>query len=57
MSGKGRGILGQVRDGSEDPREGPGRFVGLLGMCGKGRGILGQVRDGSVDPPEGPDGL
>ena len=41
---------GEVRYGSGDPREGPGRFVGPLGRSETGRGTLEEVRDGSRDP-------
>ena len=40
----GWGTLGEVRDGSEDPRGGPGRVGGPLERSGMGRGTLGKVR-------------
>ena len=46
----GRGTLGDVQDGSEDPRGGLSRVMGLVGghsvRYGTGRGTLGEVRDG-----------
>ena len=42
--------LGEVRDGSGDPRGGPGRVEGPSGSSGTGRGTLGEVWDGSRDP-------
>ena len=41
------GTLGMVRDGSEDPREGPGRGRGPSGRSGTGLRTLGAVRDRS----------
>ena len=42
----GWGTLGEVRDGSGDPRGCPGRFVGPSGRSETGWGTLGEVRDG-----------
>ena len=42
----GRETLGEVRDGSENPRGGSGRFEGPLGRSAMGRWILEEVRDG-----------
>ena len=56
-----RGTLGEVRDGSGDPRGGPARFVEPVGevLDGSGcsgtvRGTLGEVRDDFGDPRLGP---
>ena len=49
----GRGTLGDVRDGSEDPRGGLGRFVGPSWRFGTVRETLGEVRDGLRDPRGG----
>ena len=46
----GRGTLREVWDGSEEPRGGPGRFVGPSDRSGTGRGTLVEVRDGSGVP-------
>ena len=43
----GRGTLGEVRDGSRDPREGPGRVERPSEWSGTGQGTLREVRDGS----------
>ena len=55
--------IGEVRNGSGDPRGGPGLVMGLTGRSGTcwglsmrfgtGRGALGEVRDGSEDPRGG----
>ena len=50
----GRGTLGKVQDGLEDPRGGPGPVRGPSGRSGMGRGTLGEVRDGSGEPLGGP---
>ena len=42
----GRGIFGEVWDGSLDSRGGPGWFVGLSGRSGTGRRTLGDILDG-----------
>ena len=47
--GTGRVTLGEVRDGSGDPRGGLGRFWSTLGRFGTGRGTLGVIQDGSLD--------
>ena len=39
-------IISEVRDGSADPRGGPGRVEALLGWSGTGRGTLEKVWDG-----------
>ena len=39
--------LGEVQDGLGDPREGPGRVGGPLGMSRTYWGTLEEVRDGS----------
>ena len=39
-SGTGRGYLGEVRDGSEDPPRGPGRVVGPSGKFETGLGTI-----------------
>ena len=54
---EGSGSLGEIRDGSGDPPEGPGRVEytmgspgclrGPLGRSGTGPKILGEIRDGS----------
>ena len=44
-SGMGCLTLGEVRDGSGDPRGGPGRVEGPSGWYGQGRGTLGEVWD------------
>ena len=44
-SGTGRGNLGEVWDGSGDPRKGPGRVVGTTGRSETGLGTLGVVRE------------
>ena len=36
----GRRTIGEVRDGSGDPKEGPGWVGGPLGRSGTGRGFL-----------------
>ena len=46
----GRGTLGEVRDGSGDPQEGPGWVRGPLGRSRTGHGNLPEVRDGLGDP-------
>ena len=53
--GTGRGILGEVHDGSGDPWRGPGGVVGPSERSGRGRRTLEKVRDGSSDPRGGPD--
>ena len=53
-SGTGRGILGEVLDGSKDHRGELGRVGGPLVRSGTGRWTLGEVRDGSGGPREGP---
>ena len=60
----GRGTLGEVREGLENPQGGPGQFGGTSGWSGTGLGptrksrtlprTLGEVRDGSGDPRGGP---
>ena len=45
----GRMALGKVRNGSGDPRGGPGLDGGHSGRSGMGRGTLGEVRDVSGD--------
>ena len=57
------GTLGEVRDGSGDPRGGPDesrdpwgglvRVGGLFRKSGMGRWTLGKVRDGLGAPPGG----
>ena len=44
----------EVRDGSENPRRGPGRVGGKSGRFGMGRETLGEVRDGSEVSRGGP---
>ena len=66
-SGTSRGTLGEFRDGSRNPRGGPGRlgdpqgglgWVGLpLGRSGTSWGTLGKFRVGSGDLGEVRDGL
>ena len=46
--------LGEVRDGSEDPRKHPGRVRGPTGMSCTGRGTLGDVLDVPGDLQRGP---
>ena len=41
------GTLGEVRDGSGDPRGGPGQIVGPSGRSRTGQRTLKEVRDGS----------
>ena len=41
-----RGTLEEVRDGSGDPRGGPGRVGGPSGMFVTSRETHGEVRDG-----------
>ena len=41
------GTLGEVRDGSRDALEGPGRVEGPSRWSGTGRWTLSEVRDGS----------
>ena len=43
----------EVRNGSEEPPNGPGRVGGPSGKSGMDRETLGEVRDGSRDPPRG----
>ena len=43
-TGTGRWIVGEVRDGSLDPREVPERVEGTTGMSRKGWGTLGRER-------------
>ena len=38
---------GEIRDGSADPRGGPGRVGGPSGRYETGRGTIGEIRDGS----------
>ena len=61
MPGTGRGTHRGVRDGSVDPRGGPGRFVRPVGEDRDGSGDLrgclervGVFRHGSGNPPRGP---
>ena len=49
----GREILGEILDGSGDPRVGPGRVGGTSERSGTGGGTLGEIREGSMDPLEG----
>ena len=49
----GRGTLGEVWDGSLDPRGGPGRIGGPSSRSGTGRGTRWEVRDSSLDPRGG----
>ena len=42
--------LGEVRDGSGNPRGGQGRVGRSTGKSVTGRGTLGKVKDGSEDP-------
>ena len=61
--GTGHGTLEVVRDGSGDPRKGPGgvegasgrsgRGQGASGRSGRGRETLGEVRHGLGDPRGG----
>ena len=53
-SGTSRGNFLEVRDGSGEPRGGPGRVEGLSGRSGTGRVNLEEVRDGSEDYWGGP---
>ena len=53
MYGTYRGTLGEVRDGSEDPRKGPGRVGGPSGKSWKGPGTLPEVQDWSGYLPIG----
>ena len=60
----GRETLGEVLDGSGDPRKNPGQVEGQSGRFGMGRGLSeksgtgrgtrGEVRDGLRDPQDGP---
>ena len=47
-------ILGEIQDGSEDPRKGPGRVKGPYDRSGTGRGTLCVVRPGRGTLHEGP---
>ena len=51
----GRGTLGEVRDGSVDPRGGPRRVWGPFRRSVTSRGTLGVDQDGSTEPWGGPD--
>ena len=52
MSGTGQVTLGEVRDGSGDPRGGLARVEGSSGRFGMGRAKHGEVR-GRVGVPSG----
>ena len=52
--GTGWGTAGEVRDGSGDPRGGPGRVEGPSGRSGTGRRTHGEVLHGSGDYRGGP---
>ena len=45
-TGTGRGTLGEVWDGSEDPRGGSGWVMGPSGRFGTSQGTLGKVLTG-----------
>ena len=46
----GCGTLGEVEDGSGDPRKGPGLVSGPSRRSGTGRGTFEEVRDGLEEP-------
>ena len=52
-SRRGRGTLGEVRDGSGDTRGGPGRVGRSTRRSVMGRGNYLEVIDGSGDPQKG----
>ena len=49
-----RGILGEVRNGTGEPRRVLGRVKGPSGRSGTGRGMLGEVREVSGNPRKCP---
>ena len=53
-SGTGQGTIGEVRDGSVDPSEGPGRVKGPSRRSWTGRRTLEKVWNGLGDPRGGP---